>query len=295
MNFFGEIVLPIVLFLIMVGIGLSTKVQDFKSLFKFPKAAILGVLSQLILLPLIALMIGWFFNFNKEITLGLLVLSLCPSGTGSNIITKMVHGNLALSVSLTTVSNFKSLFTFPLILNLYLEEMGSISAVVQLNYLDIIIQILSLTIIPTIIGLFIGEKNPHLVVKSKKTLKWLLPGLLFGVFTAIMFFDEPKNKDVDITEMIFPAFLINIISMIVSLIFVKIFKVENKQAIAVSIESGLKNSAIGLMIATTCIGIDAVQLLILAYSFISFYLTLMISLFLNKFILIPDKKSPHNF
>ena len=90
MNFFGEIALPIVLFIIMVGIGLSTKIGDFKSLFKFPKAAILGVISQLILLPTIALLIGWIFNYNNEITLGLLVLSLCPSGTGSNIITKMV-------------------------------------------------------------------------------------------------------------------------------------------------------------------------------------------------------------
>lgn len=290
MNFFGEIVLPVVLFLIMVGIGISTKVQDFKSLYRFPKAAILGVISQLILLPLIALLIGWLFRFNKEVTLGLLVLSLCPSGTGSNIITKMVHGNLALSVSLTTISNFKSLFTFPLILNLYLEEVGGISADIQLNYIDIIIQIFSLTIIPTAIGLLIGEKIPELVVKSKKTLKWLLPGLLFGVFTAIMFFDEPKNKDVDITEMILPAILINIISMIVSLIFVKLFKVETKQAIAVSVESGLKNSAIGLMIATTCIGVDAVELLILAYSFISFYLTLVVSLFLKRFVLIEDKK-----
>ena len=84
--------------------------------------------------------------------------------------------------------------------------------------------------------------------------------------------------------------LINIISMIVSLIFVKLFKVETKQAIAVSVESGLKNSAIGLMIATTCIGVDAVELLILAYSFISFYLTLVVSLFLKRFVLIEDKK-----
>ncbi|MAW66282.1 MAG: hypothetical protein CMD18_08815 [Flavobacteriales bacterium] len=285
MNFFGEIVLPIVLFLIMVGIGISTRVQDFKSLFKFPKAAILGVISQLILLPTIALIIGWLFNFNNEITLGLLVLSLCPSGTGSNIITKMVHGNLALSVSLTTISNFKSLLTFPLILNWYINEVGGISANIKLNYLDIIIQIFCLTIIPTAIGLFLGEKVPKLVVKSKKTLKWLLPGLLFGVFTAIMFFDEPKNNDVDITEMIFPALLINIISMLVSLLFVKMFKVETKQALAVSIESGLKNSAIGLMIATTCIGVDSVELLILAYSFISFYFTLVVSFVLKKFVL----------
>ncbi len=291
MNFFGEIVLPIVLFIIMVGIGISTKIVDFKSLFRFPKAAILGVISQLILLPSIALSIGWVFNFNDDIILGLLVLSLCPSGTGSNIITKMVHGNLALSVSLTTISNFKCLFTFPIILNLYLKEVGGVYGEIHLNYAEIIFQIFSLTIIPTALGLLIGEKNPDLVVKSKKTLKWLLPGLLFAVFTAIMFFDEPKNENVDITEMIFPAILINLLSMAISLFFVKLFKVEAKQAIAVSIESGLKNSAIGLMIATTFIRVDSVELLILTYSFISFYFTLLVSFFLKIFVLDSSLKS----
>lgn len=285
MNFFGEIVLPIVLFIIMVGIGLSTKIGDFKSLFKFPKAAILGVISQLVLLPTIALLIGWIFNYNHEITLGLLVLSLCPSGTGSNIITKMVHGNLALSVSLTTISNFKCLITFPIILNWYLSQVGGAYGNIQLNYVEIIVQIFSLTIIPTALGLILGEKKPNLVVKTKKTLKWLLPGLLFAVFTAIMFFDEPKNENVDITEMVIPALLINVLSMIISLVFVKVFKVEAKQAIAVSIESGLKNSAIGLMIATTFIQVDSVELLILAYSFISFYFTLVVSFLLKRFVL----------
>ena len=134
-------------------------------------------------------------------------------------------------------------------------------------------------------GLIVGEKIPDLVVKTKKTLKWLLPGLLFAVFTAIMFFDEPKNENVDITEMVIPALLINILSMIISLVFVKLFKVEAKQAIAVSIESGLKNSAIGLMIATTFIQVDSVELLILAYSFISFYFTLVVSFLLKRFVL----------
>ncbi|MBO72533.1 MAG: hypothetical protein CMD35_02845, partial [Flavobacteriales bacterium] len=107
----------------------------------------------------------------------------------------------------------------------------------------------------------------------------------FAVFTAILIFDEPKSKDVDITEMIVPAILINIVSMLLSLLFVKLFKVESKQAIAVSIESGLKNSAIGLMIATSFIKLDSVELLILAYSFISFYLTLVLSFFLKKTVL----------
>jgi predicted Na+-dependent transporter len=97
-----------------------------------------------------------------------------------------------------------------------------------------------------------------------------------------MIFDEPKNSDVDITEMIIPAILINVVSMFIAFLVVKIFKIEKGQVLAISIESGLKNSAIGLMIATTFLKIGEVELLILAYSFISFYLTFVLSLLLKR-------------
>lgn len=282
MNFFGDNVLPVVLFLIMIGIGFSTRLDDFKSLIKFPKAAILGILSQLFILPLIALGIGWSLDYSKEVTLGLLLLSLCPSGTGSNIITKMVKGNLALSVSLTTISSFKSLITIPLFINLYLAEMGGELAGIELDAFEMILKVFFFTILPVSIGVFVAEKKQDWVELSRKTIKWLLPTLLFSVFTAILLFDEPKGKEVDITEMIIPAIIINVASMLVSFGFVKFFRVENRQALAISIESGLKNSAIGLMIATSFLKIGEVELLMLAYSFISFYLTLGVSLVLRR-------------
>lgn len=283
MHFFGDYALPVVLFIIMIGIGLSTRLEDFKALIKFPKATILGLVSQIVLLPIIALTIGWIFSYSTEVVLGLLLLSLCPSGTGSNIITKMVKGNLALSVSLTTISSFKSLITIPLFLSLYLAEVEGLSAQIDdLPYGQIISKVFALTIIPTALGVLIAEKYPRIVVGTKKTLKWLLPALLFGVFTAIMFFDESNNDGVEITEMIIPAILINVVSMLASFAFVKLFKVENKQALAISIESGLKNSAIGLLISTSFLKVPSVDLLVLAYSFISFYLTLVVALAFKK-------------
>lgn len=283
MHFFGDYALPVVLFIIMIGIGLSTRLEDFKALIKFPKATILGLVSQIVLLPIIALTIGWLFSYSTEVVLGLLLLSLCPSGTGSNIITKMVKGNLALSVSLTTISSFKSLITIPLFLSLYLAEVEGMSAQIDdLPYGQIITKVFALTIIPTALGVLIAEKYPRVVEGTKKTLKWLLPALLFGVFTAIMFFDESNNEGVEITEMIIPAILINVVSMLASFAFVKLFKVENKQALAISIESGLKNSAIGLLISTSFLKVPSVDLLVLAYSFISFYLTLVVALAFKK-------------
>lgn len=266
----------------MIGIGLSTRLDDFKSLLKYPKAATVGVLSQLFLLPTIALILGWAMGCNNETILGLLLLSLCPSGTGSNIITKMVRGNLALSVSLTTISSIKSLFTIPFFLNFFLNHFNSDIRPIKLDYIEMILEIFLLTILPTMIGVFISEKKPIIVEKVRTTLKWLLPTLLFSVFTAIMIFDDPKNSDVDITEMIIPAILINVVSMFTAFLLVKILKIEKGQVLAISIESGLKNSAIGLMIATTFLKIGEVELLILAYSFISFYLTLALSLLLKR-------------
>jgi len=282
MHFFGDYALPVVLFIIMVGIGLSTNLADFKALIKFPKAAILGILSQIILLPLIALLIGWGLNYSDEVILGLLLLSLCPSGTGSNIITKMVKGNLALSVSLTTASNIKSLLTIPLFLSIYLKEVQGEIGDIDLPYYDLSFRVFILAIIPTALGVLLSIKVPKLVEVTKKTLKWLLPALLFGVFTAIMFLDDKKEADVNIFEMLIPAVIINLVSMLTPYYLVRLFKIESKQALAIGIEGGLKNSAIGLLIATTFLKIPEIELLILAYSFVSFYLTFVVSLLIQK-------------
>lgn len=283
MTFFGDIVLPIVLFVIMIGIGLSTRLADFKSLLQYPKAAVLGVVSQLFLLPAIALFLAWVFNYNDELTLGLFLLALCPSGTGSNIITKMLKGNLALSVSLTGVSSLKSLFTIPLFIGLFLKLADSSIHLGELPYAELSLSVFVLTIIPTIIGIVLGVKFPSFVVSSKKVLKWLLPGLLFGVFVAIMFLDESKSKEVDITEMILPAVIFNVVSMLASYFFARLFKVKNNQALAIGVEGGLKNSAIGLLICSQFLNIPSIELLILAYSFTSFYLTFVLGAGLRYF------------
>lgn len=266
----------------MTGIGLSTKLGDFKSLIKYPKAAILGIVSQVIVLPAVALIVARVFNYSDEVTLGLLLLSLCPSGTGSNIITKMLKGNLALSVSLTALSSIKSLFIIPLFIGLYLSVVGSSVQVGVLPYGELALSVFLLTILPTGLGVVLGANYPAMVDATKKLLKWLLPGLLFGVFVAIMFLDDPKTKEVNITEMLLPAALFNLISMVASWLFIKLFKVENKQAIAITVEGGLKNSAIGLLISSQFLTIPSIELLILAYSFISFYLTFVIGLLFKK-------------
>ncbi len=284
MHFFGDTVLPVVLFVIMIGIGLSTNLKDFKSLLKYPKAAILGIISQLILLPVVALFIAWVFNYDDEVTLGLLLLSLCPSGTGSNIITKMVKGNLALSVSLTALSSIKSLITIPVFIGMYLSMMDSSIQLGELPYWELSVWVFMLTIFPTVIGIVLAAKLPAVVESTKKVMKWLLPGLLFGVFVAIMFLDESKSKDIDITIMIVPAIVFNLLSMFVSFVFVKVFRVENDQAVAIAVEGGLKNSAIGLLISSQFFNIPSIELLILAYSFISFYLTFVVGFVLKRFL-----------
>lgn len=282
MTFFGDIALPIVLFIIMIGIGMSTQLTDFKSLLQYPKAAILGILSQLFLLPLIALGLAEVFNYSDNLTLGLLLLSLCPSGTGSNIIAKMLKGNLALSVSLTGISSVKSLFTIPLIIGAYLQFSSSTVELGTIPYWELSTSVFLLTIIPTLIGIGISIKTPQVVEKSKTLLKWLLPGLLFSVFVAIMFLDDQSESEVNVLEMLIPAIIFNVISMLSSFAFVKFFKVENNQALAISIEGGLKNSAVGLLIAHQFLNIASIELFILAYSFVSFYLTFVLGLGLRK-------------
>lgn len=281
MNFFGEIVLPVVLFMMMLGIGFGTKITAFKYLIYSPKATLIGVFSQIFLLPIIALVLGLFFS--EEIAAGLFLLSLCPSGTGSNLITKMVSGNVELSIVLTTLSSFLSLILMPLGMQFVLSEtIVNTQLINKFDLFTVVGQISLFVVLPVLIGTLIGEWNRAFVEKLKAMLKWLLPTLLFGVFFLIWIYDEPKSEHLSVGEFLLPVLLINLLSMLLSFLFSKLNKLSTKDALSISIESGLKNSGIGLLLVSS-MSQGTFTLLMLAYSFTSFYVTLALGALLKRF------------
>ncbi len=155
-----QIFLPISLAIIMFGMGLTLVVNDFTRLFTYPKEVIIGLTNQLVFLPLIGFLIILLFDLNSSMAIGIMILSLCPGGPTSNLITQVARGNIGLSVTLTALASLITVFTIPIILSKAITYFtGETDIVIELPILQTMIQILVITVIPVSIGMLIRKKK----------------------------------------------------------------------------------------------------------------------------------------
>ena len=149
--------LNVVLALIMFGLGLSLKREDFQALFDQPKSLAIGLLAQMVILPLIAGALVMQSNLMPEWKVGIMILSVCPGGITSNLVSYFVRGNVALAVSLTVTNALLSLISIPLVVNLFLTYFlaGDGETAVYLPFWTTLFEIFVVTIIPAILGMWV--------------------------------------------------------------------------------------------------------------------------------------------
>ncbi|MEL0629292.1 bile acid:sodium symporter family protein [Psychromonas aquatilis] len=176
-----QIMLPIVLALVMLGMGLSLKIKDFKAILSDPKVTIIGLLLQLLLLPILALIIINVFSLNQIAAAGLFLLALCPGGATSNLFSFIAKGNLALSVCLTSIVSMLSPFIIPIAFVGFIHYSGSANnQYFNLPLLPAIKQLALVTLLPTVIGMciryFANEWSQSIipVIKKGSTIAMLL-------------------------------------------------------------------------------------------------------------------------
>ena len=135
MDAISNAILAFSLIIIMFGMGLSLSLRDFAAVFLKPKAIIIGLVCQLILLPLVGFALIGLFTLEADIAIGIIILAACPGGPTSNLITHLANGDTALSVSMTAVCSFITLLTIPFIINLGLQKVLRAGTLIQLNVL----------------------------------------------------------------------------------------------------------------------------------------------------------------
>ncbi|HCK14889.1 TPA: bile acid:sodium symporter, partial [Candidatus Poribacteria bacterium] len=150
-----KVFLPIALAVIMLGMGLSLTTDDFKRVMIYPKAAVLGMLNQLILLPIVAFVYAKIFPLSPELAVGLMILAICPGGVTSNLISHISKGDTALSITLTAISGVITVITIPFILSFSLEHFMAEGEKISLPIGRTILQIFVITIIPILMGMSI--------------------------------------------------------------------------------------------------------------------------------------------
>lgn len=281
-----SMIMPVSIALIMFGIGLELKFKNFRSVFFRPRAIITGLGCQIVLLPLIALGIIYFWPMKPEYKIGIMLLAACPGGTASNLVTKMLKGKVALSISLTAFNSFLILFTIPLIIELSYELFGPESKSLDLSFWRTMKEVMLSVVLPVFTGILIGnflqDKQRD---KIHKPLKFILPSLLLVAVVTVIFLDEPRKniRYQDYIPLFVPLIIFNILSTAAGFFTARTLKLQHKSAFTIAIEMGLQNSVLALYIANQLLQDKDLSLIAILYGSFSLISTLGIAYLLKRY------------
>lgn len=276
-----KVILPAALFLIMFGLGLSLRLQNFKDVFKAPKAMAIGLTGQMILLPIVAFIIALAFQLPPEIAVGLMIIALAPGGATSNMFTYLSKGDVSLSISLTAVVSVVTPFTIPLIAALSMNYFMGNATEFSLPILKTMTQLMVITIIPVALGMFVLSRWESVAKKIETAIKW------FSVFflALIVLLIVAKNRDnmLDFFAQAGLATLVlNISVLILGYQLAKLNRLNGEQSIAIGFEVGLQNGTLALFVAGTLIGSEVMMIPAVTYSLIMFVTGFLFGYWINK-------------
>jgi len=269
-TFLSAVVLPISLAIIMIGIGLELKISDFSLLFKKPKPVIAGIIAQMVMLPILGVIVGlYLFEFSSPlIGAGFVILALSPGGPTSNLMTLLAKGDLALSVSLTAIVSIVTPFWLPFAATIVLSSIPETQNI-ELNLFKTILELFVISVLPISIGMLINSKKHNIALALRKPVKILSTIFLFLIIVALVI----KNIDVLLANIntVAPAALVLIVlAFSGGLIVAKLFASTAAQMRSISMEVGIQNGTLTLLITATILGIGEMTLAAIFYSLIMF-------------------------
>ncbi len=272
---------PIILALIMLGLGLGLKVEDFTRVLKNPKDFFVGFISQLIILPLIAYLLIVILKVPPEIAIGVMIIAAAPGGVTSNILTKFANGDLALSITLTAIISLISIITVPLIIFTSADLLGITDISQNISMTGIALKIFLVVTIPVILGIII-RKFAENFVNSKIQIFEKLNIVLFVIFFIAAFYEERESFLDFLIQAGFITFILNITMMIVAYYLGKTFASGIKQQKCIALECGLQNGTLAIFVSTQIFGTDIVYITPTAAYALIMYITGFIFVFLLK-------------
>lgn len=264
-----SVILPASLFIIMLGMGLSLIIDDFKRVVQYPKATIIGLVNQLILLPLMAFAMVKVLGLAPLTAVGFMLIAACPGGVTSNLIAHVSKGDTALSITLTAISSFITVITIPLIVSFSLSHFMDNSQSIQLPVGKTIIQILSITVIPVSIGMFIRNRFPDFALKMDKPTR-IASTIIFIIILVSVIATNLELVRENMGTLGWISLLLLMLTMALGFFSAKLFKLNLSQQISIAIESGIQNGTLAIVIATTLLEQSELSLPAAIYSLVMF-------------------------
>lgn len=280
-----DLLLPIAIGVIMFGIGMDLTSRDFKRVFIAPKAVLFGLFGQLVLMAAIGFGVAYLFPLKPVYQLGIVLIAACPGGTSSNIVSYMLKGRVALSVSITAFNSFLIVFTIPLILKLAFLLFWPTMKEINISMLDTLSEVIYSVLLPVVAGIIVRHYFPKFVEGLKKPLRFILPGILFVIFLLVIIVESKsgENSFSDYKVLILPAFFLNIFVMFVGFFSSKAIRLDHRDSYTIAIEMGLQNSALAIFLANNVIKIDGLSLIAVIYGSFSFFSTFLVAYLMKNY------------
>ena len=272
---------PIALALIMLGLGLGLTTEDFTRVIKNPKDFLLGLICQLILLPVIAYILIKIFNTPLELALGVMIIAAAPGGVTSNVLTKFANGDVALSISLTAIISLISIITVPFIVfkSAELLQVGYISKNISMS--SISLKMFLVVTLPVCIGMLI-RKFAKNFISSKTLLIQRFSIILFVIVFAAIWVEEWDNIVSFIIRAGVIALALNLVMMVVGYYAAKFFASGLAQRKCISLECGLQNGTLAVFVSTQLFDEMIYMVPTAAYALIMFVTSIIFVLIIRK-------------
>ena len=265
----NSVIIPICLFLIMMGMGLTLVINDFKRVLKYPKAVGIGLTNQLILLPIIGFALANIMPLRPEYAVGVMLLVLCPGGTTSNLFTYLAKGDVALSVTMTAIASVITVFTIPIVLSFSLIYFMGSGSEFELPVLKTVLTLVVLTIVPISIGMLIKRYAPTVADRSQVYVSRF--GVLFLTFLVLFLGYVQRDIIVDAFIATGPvSILLNLSTMALGYYSSKWFGLNLAQRTSVTLEVGLQNSTLSIFMALTLLSNYDMSMMPAIYTLVMF-------------------------
>ena len=268
-TFVNSKVIPIGIFLIMMGMGLSLVTNDFKRVVKYPKAVAIGLTNQLIFLPLVGFALATSMSLEPEYAVGVMLLVLCPGGTTSNLFTYLAKGDVALSVTMTAIASVITVFTIPIVLSFSLVYFMGAGSEFQLPVVKTMVSLIALTILPVSVGMLIKRYAPTVADKTQVMVSRF--GVIFLSFLVL--FLSYVQKDIIVEALIATgpvSLILNVSTMALGYYTSKWFGLNPEQRRSITMEVGLQNSTLSMFMALTLLANYKMSLTPAIYTLIMF-------------------------
>lgn len=245
-----QIGLPISLFIVMVGMGMTLTLRDFRNIAVYPRATVVGTITQIVLMPLIAFALSWLLDLPAPIAVGLVIIAACPGGTSSNLFTFLARGNVALSIVLTVTASLITILTLPLFTNIAMQFYMDAAEQISLPVLQTIVTLVVIILIPVALGMWICNKAPALAQRADAIVG--LFGLLVMAALIVAIAIQVRDQIWTLLQTAgVAAVALNVCGIALGFASSRLSGLSSADALTIAIELGIKNGTLGLLVTLT--------------------------------------------